>query len=1486
MKSWSVQSWVYGLGDCWGPYGFSGSVLVADNCTKVGGVSLCADRKTKDPDSETYTFSGNVNLDGKLLFSDDVVFKAPSAGASTGVLTTSGAISVKLKNGQETLLTGTGMNFDLDGTAGTLTPKLTNRQWATNLAGIPLWVSGKPITLGADGVKIEPTLYIGTTGMTLASFKASLLYVPGGDKKLQGFELIQGQLSPGIQFFGMSGNYDSDKDIFTGSVSVGFPFMGTWAASATIRIKSSCSANGAGLNGCDISIGLPDPIPLGTTGLGVAGFTLKVDNICDIPKFLIFIGGDLGIAGVPGEIFTLSQMGLGYERPYRLNLEGGTANLLGFPVGSLSGRISFKPNFAGVTFKGWTNFAGIYQSSVNGMLSVSKKTITGSTSGTLQIPDFSCSWVNVPCRTLKTAVSSVATLPLNLNAAEMDMNIRSGANGWEGLFRGMQTVGPLSLAVQLQYADEAFDLLIGPNYADVIGLGVGKAAAAPLRSAGATRSVTLTAPQSQALFGVAAKVQSAAVPAIYLKNPQGATITSANVGKYPGVHYAVDKALKVALFRVEKAAAGTWTLGVTNLTAQQADFQMLAPAAMPTTTFTAVSATAKGVNLKAAVRPASANTKVSFFVGEEASGGVGQPIAENLSAASGVVSATWNTQGLKGGSHYLFARTDDGKNPPVVTYYANPVQTGASELKAPTNFSGACAKGICALKWAASLSSGVKGYRVLYTDQPALPGYPFTQTAAAGTSIQIGGLQIGGAYRFAVVAYDAAGNDSAPSAPWHTGAVPPAGVRQLQSGMPVSDSVAQGAWKFFRINVPSEPRLLEVYTANGSANVDLYLRKDAKPNASTYDYRATGATGNEAISVTSKSTPKPLSAGEWYLGVHGKQKATFAVGAKTASGSRCALTCAATVPAFAKPGVKTAFQGKVTPQNCTLPVSYAWTFGDKTPVALGQTVSHAYASQGNYIWTLTGVAGSAGCIASGAIVIGNTPPKVPGAPVIGKATAGNAQATVTFSPPVSNGGSPITGYVATSSPEGKTARGTASPLTVTGLANGTAYTFTVRAINAVGTGPASAASNSVKPIGTSTAPGAPVIGKATAGNAQATITFSPPTSNGGSPITRYTALSNPGGKTAQGTASPLTVSGLTNGTAYTFTVRATNAIGTGPASAPSNSVTPVAPSTEYGWRAEPNLPTGADWAGSAVAGNLLYVIGGGDYDHWNKIRIYNATNKTWSQKTVARMGYLLRAVAVSNRVYIFNISSSGANAWIYNLSTNALLPLGRTIPNLEWTSEPAVHNGKVYFFGGYGPQKTVWEFNPATLAFTRKADMPTAGYGASTAVLNGKIYVIGGNYRYNRIEIYDPATNTWAPSLAFANLMLWGWDTAAPVGGKVVIVEAGSAGRTFLFDPATRKITPQAATPRIHGDYLTGELVTGRLYVAGGKTGPRFLDSFLPKPLTTTADPFAAETEEQSVWLPLSELEAAAREVAEADYGEVEARHLRAIEQVRQKAVR
>lgn len=95
-------------------------------------------------------------------------------------------------------------------------------------------------------------------------------------------------------------------------------------------------------------------------------------------------------------------------------------------------------------------------------------------------------------------------------------------------------------------------------------------------------------------------------------------------------------------------------------------------------------------------------------------------------------------------------------------------------------------------------------------------------------------------------------------------------------------------------------------------------------------------------------------------------------------------------------------------------------------------------------------------------------------------------------------------------------------------------------------------------------PDAPTIGTATAGNASASITFTAPSNVGGSAITSYIAVSTPSGITGTATSSPITVSGLTNGTAYTFKVFATNSYGPSVLSAASNSATPEAFPTVIG----------------------------------------------------------------------------------------------------------------------------------------------------------------------------------------------------------------------------------------------------------------------------------------------------------------------------------
>jgi hypothetical protein len=182
------------------------------------------------------------------------------------------------------------------------------------------------------------------------------------------------------------------------------------------------------------------------------------------------------------------------------------------------------------------------------------------------------------------------------------------------------------------------------------------------------------------------------------------------------------------------------------------------------------------------------------------------------------------------------------------------------------------------------------------------------------------------------------------------------------------------------------------------------------------------------------------------------------------------------------------------------------------------------------------------------------------------ATAGKGTATLSWTAPSSGG--PVTKYTITpyiGSTAQTTTTVTGSPpattATITGLTGGTSYTFTVTAANPNASAAASSPSNAVTPTAT-TAPAAPGNVSANPASSEAVVNWSAPTDNGGSPITGYTItpyLGSAAQTTSQvsgASTTSATVTGLNNGQAYTFTVKATNAIGTSAESTASSAVTP------------------------------------------------------------------------------------------------------------------------------------------------------------------------------------------------------------------------------------------------------------------------------------------------------------------------------------------
>ncbi len=186
-------------------------------------------------------------------------------------------------------------------------------------------------------------------------------------------------------------------------------------------------------------------------------------------------------------------------------------------------------------------------------------------------------------------------------------------------------------------------------------------------------------------------------------------------------------------------------------------------------------------------------------------------------------------------------------------------------------------------------------------------------------------------------------------------------------------------------------------------------------------------------------------------------------------------------------------------------------------------------------------------------------PTVPGKPTGVKASAGNGWAWVTWTPSTFHGSAVHTQYTVTSSPP---SAGCISPdevaCLVLGLTNGTPYTFRVSETNTVGTGPESDPSNQVIPTGAPTVPGKPTGVTAVKGDGSATVSWSAPAFNGGATISHYAVTSNPTSAGCATTgATTCQVTGLTNGTPYTFRVSAANIVGSGEPSDPSAAVPPA-----------------------------------------------------------------------------------------------------------------------------------------------------------------------------------------------------------------------------------------------------------------------------------------------------------------------------------------
>ncbi len=435
--------------------------------------------------------------------------------------------------------------------------------------------------------------------------------------------------------------------------------------------------------------------------------------------------------------------------------------------------------------------------------------------------------------------------------------------------------------------------------------------------------------------------------------------------------------------------------------------------------------------------------------------------------------------------------------------------------------------------------------------------------------------------------------------------------------------------------------------------------------------------------------------------------------------------------------------------------------------------------------------------------VGFTYTSVPGTPTV-TAAAGVLSATASWDVPAS-GGSAITGYVLTPYKDGvaQTAVQIAAGTTTYTVANATAgssYTFTVAAKNANGTGVASTLSDVAVPY---TVPSAPTSAAATAGTSGARLTWTTPSSNGYSAITGYVITPYLGGvaQTAQtfnSTATTQTVTGLTAGSSYTFTVAAINAAGTGPASATTNAVTVNAGPTITSTPQDGEVGIGYRHQFTQSGGTAGYT--------------YDLTSGTLPDGLSLSAGGLISGTPTAAGTYTFRARVTDS----YNeVSTKTFTVVIAAQPILTFTgAQPDAQVGSAYSTtftrtGGTGP------FTFSTVSGTLP---PGLTLNTTTGVLSGTP-TSPGDYAFT-VKVVDAlgASDTKGASLSVRTIpaaptigTVTGGTTSAVVRWTAPTAEGNSPITGYVVTPY---LTGVAQTPVTFDSTSTSQTLTG--LTAGG----------------------------------------------------------------------
>lgn len=543
------------------------------------------------------------------------------------------------------------------------------------------------------------------------------------------------------------------------------------------------------------------------------------------------------------------------------------------------------------------------------------------------------------------------------------------------------------------------------------------------------------------------------------------------------------------------------------------------------------------------------------------SGSTWTTFADTVSTATSVT-----VTGLANGTTYVFHVA--AKNSVGTGSYS----TNSSSLipftlpNAPTSVSASSGARQSTVTWIAPTSNGgsaITGYAIRFSTNNGSTWSSPVLTGSSATSFVVTGLSVTAtAHYFQVATINVAGQSG-----WSANS-PYVYIQDYPAAPTNVAGVAGNTQVALTWTAP---------TSNGGSAISNYDIQYSSNSGSTW------TSFNHTASIATSLTVTGLTNGVDYL---------FKVAAINGWGRENFATTATTYNPFTLPGAPTNVAGAagssqaVVTWTASAPNGRAitdyvvqfssnngttWaTFNDGVSAATSATVTGLTNSVA-YIFKVAGVS-AAGTSSYSSNTSAVTPQAVPTAPLSVLGVGGNEQVSLSWSAPSSNGGQAITDYVIQYSSNSGSSWTTftdsvssATSAVVTGLTNGTSYVFQVAAKNSVGTGGYSVASGAVIPF---TVPGQPISVAGVTGINQVALTWTAPTSDGGSALTDYVIeYSTNSGTTwitfadSVSTTTLATVTGLTNGTGYVFRVSAKNVAGTGLPSTSSSSVVPrTAPS--------------------------------------------------------------------------------------------------------------------------------------------------------------------------------------------------------------------------------------------------------------------------------------------------------------------------------------